>query len=89
MHVHENVEVPRGVEPTDAFATRGAEIAAALQGILQSGSGRRWSCVIRHAERVKSYAPRVYHVVFDVEARPSGAADGGTRAVGDTASKKH
>jgi tRNA G37 N-methylase Trm5 len=89
MHVHDNVEVPRGVEPTDAFAERGAVIAAALQGMLQSGSGRRWSCVLRHAERVKSYAPRVYHMVFDIEARPlsgsGGAVNGPTAASGGDA----
>ena len=62
LHVHMN----RPEEGIQAFA---AELEGALAA-LAAGVGRRWACSVRHVERVKSYAPRVWHVVYDVEARP-------------------
>jgi len=37
-----------------------------LMGYLPSS----WVITLRHIEHIKSYAPRVSHVVFDVECRP-------------------
>eukprot|EP01135_Chromosphaera_perkinsii_P000849 Nk52_evm12s152 gene=Nk52_evmTU12s152 len=33
--------------------------------------GNEWSVKLNHVECVKSYAPRVYHIVADIECRPS------------------
>eukprot|EP00041_Stephanoeca_diplocostata_P012559 m.210255 g.210255 ORF g.210255 m.210255 type:complete len:451 (-) comp19003_c0_seq3:650-2002(-) len=54
------------------FGARGNVIAAALEKLLteREDSGQ-WSVDVRHIECVKPYAPRVFHVVYDVEARPS------------------
>jgi len=30
-----------------------------------------WTFTVRHVEKVKSYAPKIWHVVADVEARPT------------------
>ena len=38
--------------------------------MLEARSGQRWSCALLHVECVKAYAPRIFHVVFDVEFRP-------------------
>lgn len=44
----------------------GDAVATRLAGL---GSGS-WSFECKHLERVKSYAPRVYHVVADILASP-------------------
>lgn len=63
LHVHMN-------QPEEGVAAFAAELEAAL-GALAAEMGRRgWVFSVRHVERVKSYAPRVWHCVYDVEARP-------------------
>lgn len=58
LHLHENVG------STDKEARR-----TALQGLLDGWTeeeGRRRAAVVEHVESVKTYAPGVEHVVFDV-----------------------
>lgn len=63
LHVHENVP------ETDAekFATY---LEKELAAIALRGRESEWSCVCRNIQKVKSYAPRVFHYVFDMECRP-------------------
>lgn len=66
MHLHENV----GVNDIEA---RKEEIEIGLQGVLDRWEGEKGGCGsyrkrvrCEHVERVKTYAPGVVHVVFDV-----------------------
>jgi len=50
---------------------------AARAGASASGSGssvEEWTVSVEHLEHVKSYGPRVDHVVLDLECRPSSAS---------------
>jgi tRNA G37 N-methylase Trm5 len=58
LHVHANVA-------DAALAGWVADTAAELQR-LAAAAGRRWRVAAAHVERVKSYAPRVSHVVADM-----------------------
>ncbi|NXQ12170.1 TYW2 protein, partial [Peucedramus taeniatus] len=44
--------------------------AARIQGLLAELHGRPWRSSVLHVEAVKSYAPRVHHLVLDLECRP-------------------
>jgi len=62
LHVHENVHR----DEVTAFVER---MEANLADIAR-GLGKVWNVSCKHVERVKSYAPRVYHYVFDVLCAP-------------------
>ena len=64
LHVHENVH-RAAVE--DGWTDR---LVARLQTCFDDLPGGGWVLEARHVSRVKSYAPRVDHVVVDVECRP-------------------
>ena len=58
LHVHENVhddELPAFVNALPIELQR-----------LGREKGKEYECKIVHTEKVKSYAPKVYHYVFDV-----------------------
>ncbi|KAF2793640.1 hypothetical protein K505DRAFT_305487 [Melanomma pulvis-pyrius CBS 109.77] len=66
MHLHENVGV-------DGIEARKEEIEIELQSVLDRWEGEKGACGsyrkrvrCEHVERVKTYAPGVVHVVFDV-----------------------
>lgn len=59
MHVHENVH-----EAEIAAWTAG--MAAEMRDLLAKEHGVAWAVEVVHVERVKSYAPRVYHIVVDL-----------------------
>ncbi|NXB57338.1 TYW2 protein, partial [Struthidea cinerea] len=44
--------------------------ATRIQGLLAELHGRPWRTSVLHVESVKSYAPRVHHLVLDLECRP-------------------
>jgi tRNA G37 N-methylase Trm5 len=54
----------------EQLAVRGDEVAAQLQALLEEVHGGSWQAVVAHVENVKSYAPRVYHVVYDIHCTP-------------------
>jgi tRNA(Phe) wybutosine-synthesizing methylase Tyw3 len=62
IHVHENVH--EGILAQWVEDTR-AKFETMLQGL-----GKQLTVSIVHLERVKSYAPRVYHVVLDLDCVP-------------------
>ncbi|NWH77157.1 TYW2 protein, partial [Piaya cayana] len=45
--------------------------ATRIQGLLAELHGQQWHTSILHIEPVKSYAPRVHHIVLDLECRPT------------------
>mmetsp|Transcript_11000 Transcript_11000/g.41070 ORF Transcript_11000/g.41070 Transcript_11000/m.41070 type:complete len:1313 (-) Transcript_11000:885-4823(-) len=85
LHVHENV---REDEVDDWIAALKKRVESLLlekeallrqQGLAggEEGSGaKRWTIECPHVERVKSYAPRVYHFVADVFCRCRANSDG-------------
>jgi hypothetical protein len=62
LHIHGNVAV---AEIDDVWAPW---VAWTLKGYVDND---RWSVVVHHVERVKSYAPRVMHCVADVHIGPT------------------
>ena len=58
LHVHENVH-------DDEYAKFVKELPKEL---MMEGQklGKQYTCEIVHVEKVKSYAPKVYHYVFDI-----------------------
>jgi tRNA G37 N-methylase Trm5 len=63
LHVHANI----GEGDGEAWTAR---LVAALTR-LAADAGRAWSVRCVHLEWVKSYAPRVWHVVADVLCEPA------------------
>lgn len=63
LHVHENVH-------DDEYAQFVADLPNELQRLGEE-KGKTYHCVIQHVEKVKSYAPKVYHYVFDVVCTPT------------------
>ena len=61
LHVHENVHD----DEYDEFMKR---LCGELEAIGRE-KGKSYRCEITHIERVKSYAPKVYHYVIDVLCR--------------------
>ena len=59
LHVHGNATA-------GAEQAWGEEVAAAVRAIAQSTGRTGWNVTLSHVERVKSYAPRVVHVVADI-----------------------
>ncbi|XP_044219075.1 tRNA wybutosine-synthesizing protein 2 homolog [Thunnus albacares] len=47
------------------------DTANRITSLLKDITGKSWITNIRHIEHVKSYAPRIHHVVLDLECRPS------------------
>ena len=58
LHVHENVH-------DDEFSSFVNALPIELQRLGRE-KGKEYGCKIIHIEKVKSYAPKVYHYVFDV-----------------------
>lgn len=58
MHVHDNV----AVEQREQWEQHVVDSIAALA----KAHGRHWKVSCPHVERVKSYAPKVWHLVADV-----------------------
>lgn len=82
LHVHANVGTADGAR--DAWC---AHLVSSLRRHA-AAAGREWACVdVVHVERVKSYAPKIEHVVADVQivAASSTTATTSSSAHGDGA----
>ncbi|KAF0719407.1 Aste57867_1060 [Aphanomyces stellatus] len=66
LHVHENVAV-------QDFAEWQAHVVQSIQELGRS-VGKHWHVECRHLEKVKSYAPKVFHVVADIHCTPADTA---------------
>lgn len=58
LHVHENVH-------DNEFDSFVSNLTKELEIIAQQ-KGKNLHCSVVHVEKVKSYAPKVFHYVFDV-----------------------
>ncbi|EKX45664.1 hypothetical protein GUITHDRAFT_71161, partial [Guillardia theta CCMP2712] len=63
LHVHENV-----AEADEATWLR--QLEEELEKIARRQGRGEWRARVEHVEHVKTYAPRVWHLVADVEMRP-------------------
>lgn len=70
LHIHDNIEVPKGEDQVGVFTRRARQVEATLVELNEAARGQVWVARCSHVERVKSYAPRVFHVVMDIEFRP-------------------
>lgn len=69
LHVHENVTVPVGITNKSAvFASAGQAVCETMRDLLLQRHQQRWTVVLHHVECVKSYAPRIFHVVGQTKA---------------------
>ncbi len=70
--MHENITTTgHGVDNEKLeWGAAGADIATELSRLLGHVHGGDWSIRVHHIECVKSYAPRIYHLVYDMECRP-------------------
>jgi len=66
LHIHTNVEVKADLTKSDAFNATGNLIKDSILQLLTSCKEGKWCCEVLHIECVKSYAPRIYHLVYDV-----------------------
>lgn len=55
----------------EAWQAWADDTANRITSLLKDITGAQWKTNIQHIEHVKSYAPRVHHVVLDLECRPS------------------
>ena len=53
-----------------SYFSKTTTLQTSLTSLVPSPTTADWSVCLRHIELVKSYAPHVDHVVFDVECRP-------------------
>ncbi|XP_040580896.1 tRNA wybutosine-synthesizing protein 2 homolog [Lepeophtheirus salmonis] len=67
LHIHGNVDSSKYESTKEALNTWGAETKASIQTIL----GSRWVTKILHIENVKSYGPKIYHAVADLQCKPN------------------
>ena len=80
LHVHANVGTaelqPLTSLATDSGSCRWAQMLQdqlaehAVEMEKSQSQPVHWTFAVRHVEKVKSYAPKIFHVVADVEARP-------------------
>lgn len=75
VHVHENVKDVAQHNNTvrDRFHDWGSRVAREFQDLLSTARSdvTAWTCVCLHVSRVKSYAPRVFHLVADIRCEPA------------------
>ena len=74
MHVHHNVTTRASHTALQERAAWASEMARTMQTLLAqhntAGARVAWTVDVHHVETVKSYAPRIYHVVADIHCRP-------------------
>lgn len=66
MHIHGNVESGGGLEKRGRWRVWGEETSRKIEALLGTG----WETEVLHIECVKSYAPRVHHLVLDLSCMP-------------------
>lgn len=75
VHVHENVRIGEN-GPAATFAAWGAAVAEAFAAeMARDRGGAPWAATLLGVSRVKDYAPRVHHLVADVDLRPAPDSD--------------
>ena len=72
MHIHGNVESKKDENKPEKMKVWAEATGETIKNILtEVKCNQSWDTKILHIECVKSYAPRVYHLVLDLECKPS------------------
>ncbi|KAL6117476.1 trmt12 [Pungitius sinensis] len=75
LHLHHNVTSSHGASgrkaAREAWRAWADGAARRIASLLKEVTGAPWTTNTQRIEGVKSYAPRVHHVVLDLECRPS------------------
>jgi len=66
LHIHANVDCHRDESKKEKFSEFAANVQDSIGKILQEVKNQPYKVVVKHVECVKSYAPRVYHLVVDL-----------------------
>ena len=67
LHVHGNVESARGQQRRERLTAHAETVREAMCRILTEVKNKDFTVHVSHVECVKSYAPRIYHVVVDLK----------------------
>lgn len=75
LHIHGNVDVNKKANKIDKYKEEWVEWSQKtrekIKELLDAKSNLfNWSVLVQHIEYVKSYGPRVDHLVLDLECRP-------------------
>ena len=72
LHIHGNVESKKDENKEEKMKVWAESAGETIKSLLtEVKCNRSWDTKILHIECVKSYAPRVYHLVLDLECKPS------------------
>eukprot|EP00092_Neocalanus_flemingeri_P012620 GFUD01013602.1.p1 GENE.GFUD01013602.1~~GFUD01013602.1.p1 ORF type:complete len:380 (-),score=88.48 GFUD01013602.1:39-1178(-) len=72
LHIHGNVESKKEENKQEKMKVWAEATSETIKNLLNEvKSNQSWDCQILHIECVKSYAPRVYHLVLDLECKHS------------------
>jgi len=72
LHIHGNVESKKDENKPEKMKVWAEATGETIKNILtEVKCNQSWDTKILHIECVKSYAPRVYHLVLDLECKPS------------------
>lgn len=66
----DNYKVPGGKEKRVIWGAWSRTTSAAILELLETEKRGVWSAEVQHVECVKSYGPRVYHLVLDLVCKP-------------------
>ena len=72
LHIHANVETKPGEEKRRAWTKWSNQTKCDIHSLLEERSQRTgqtadWRVDILHVEKVKSYGPKIYHLVLDLK----------------------
>ena len=67
LHVHGNVETTKDQPRTEAFREYAETVRERINGILSEVKKKDFVVSVDHIECVKSYAPRIFHLVVDLK----------------------
>lgn len=74
LHIHANVDIKKTSEkktnPKPDWSEWAEYARAEIQGLFKKRTNHDWNISIHHIEYVKSYGPRVDHLVLDLICRP-------------------
>merc|ERR1711915_1072169 len=66
LHIHANVDCQRDEPRQEKFNKYATHVQDCIAKTLQEVKNQQYKVLIQHVECVKSYAPRVFHIVVDL-----------------------
>jgi len=67
LHIHANIEIKPEQSKSGAFKEGGEQINESILNLLHENKPGKWISCVEHIECVKSYAPKIYHIVYDIK----------------------